>query len=121
LRRALQELEHCQNQGRIKDDKLKALEEIGQAVKELLAVERARIDTLKAMLADSAGVTRIDEERVVNYDKQLKSYELSIARFEAEVARLREERDRLRKGRTFWVAVAFVLGAIGGALVNGSR
>lgn len=116
LSRALLELEHCKNVGKINDEKIKALQDQVAAAENLLQIYKQMAEDYKAASQARASANALDDKIKANYDTVIKSYQDSIEQYKTEVANLRAERDKLRSQRKYIAGVALLLGAILGYL-----
>jgi chromosome segregation ATPase len=126
LTRALADLEHCQNSGKLKDEQITALKDTGTALREQIRVEEAQIAELRKAnearrQADTISEERfkLDEERFKLQEQRLSLYKTVVDDFEKEVNRLRAKLLRAEMWGNINATVAAVLAAwIGFTLGN---
>lgn len=111
LERALIEVEHERNSGKLKDEKIKALEEKVQIATDLASLYKATAEAYKQAAQERATANTIDDERVLLYEKRIKLYDDSQKAYEAEVVKLRKQRGLKFKIGTALFAVGLGLGA----------
>jgi chromosome segregation ATPase len=110
LTRALADLDHCQNQGRIKDAEIKALKETITNLRGQIAAEQAQIEELKKAIASGDKVDTLQEERNQAQEKRIALYKQIADVLEEEVNRL----TRSLRRAAFWGNVKMVLGFVAG-------
>lgn len=115
--RALIEVEHERNSGKLKDEKIKALEEKVQIATDLANLYKATAEAYKQAAQERATANTIDDERTLLYEKRIKLYEDSVKAYEEEVTKLRKQRGlRVRIGAGLLVVGLVIGGALGFAV-----
>jgi predicted nucleic acid-binding Zn-ribbon protein len=110
LERALADLDHCQNQGKIREAEVKALKETITNLKAQIVAEQQQNEELKKAVASGDKVDTLQEERNQAQEKRLALYKQIADVLEEEVNRL----TRALKRAAFWGNVKMVLGAAAG-------
>lgn len=117
LERALIEVEHERNSGKLKDEKIKALEEKVQIATDLANLYKATAEAYKQAAQERATANTVDDERTLIYEKRLSLYQQSLDAYEKEVARLRKQRGFTAKLGAGLLVVGLLVGAVLGVAV----
>jgi len=114
LTRALADLEHCTNTGKLKDNQITALQDTVTALRGQIRVDEERIAELKKANEARQEADKISEERFKLQEQRIALYKTVVDDFEKEVNRLRAKLLRAQMWGNIKATVGFFLGvAIG--------